>query len=135
MQTTSLVGALRSQITFCADIAGSEQPQTSQSDVGVFADPVDDHLHDRLKMLLLSNRQSDIFEKLDVHGARLAFGVWRLAFGVRRLAFRGSRFEVRGSRFEVRGSRFEVRGSRFEVIVSLHEISLIYPKIRHSEDC
>jgi hypothetical protein len=54
-------------------------------------------------MLLLSNRKSDIFEKLDIHC------VWRLAFGVRR--------------------------SRFEVLVNLHEISLVYPKIRNSEGC
>jgi hypothetical protein len=31
------------------------------------ADSFNDHFHDRLKMLLLSNRQSDIFEALDIH--------------------------------------------------------------------
>jgi hypothetical protein len=29
--------------------------------------PINDHFHDRLKMLLLSNRKGDIFEELDIH--------------------------------------------------------------------
>ncbi|MBV9275856.1 MAG: hypothetical protein JO333_18325 [Verrucomicrobia bacterium] len=52
--------ALRSQIAFSSDIGWSEQPDTNQSNIEFFPDPFYDHLDDRLKMLLLSNRQSDI---------------------------------------------------------------------------
>jgi hypothetical protein len=34
---------------------------------GFLADSLDDHFHDRFKMLLLSHRQGDIFEELDFH--------------------------------------------------------------------
>jgi hypothetical protein len=61
-----LLRALRSQIAFSADIGWSEQPDTNQSNIEFFPDPFYDHLDDRLKMLLLSNRQSDIGVSRDI---------------------------------------------------------------------
>jgi hypothetical protein len=44
-----------------------ENPETIQSNVGILIDSFNDHFHDRLKMLLLSNRKSDVFEEVDIH--------------------------------------------------------------------
>jgi hypothetical protein len=67
MQATSLVWALRPLITFFADISRIQEPEANQSNIGFLADSFNDHFHDRLKILLLSNRKGDIFEELDIH--------------------------------------------------------------------
>jgi hypothetical protein len=67
MQATSLVWAIRPQVTFFADIPWRQEPEANQSNVGFPADSFNDHFHDRLKILLLSNRKGDIFEELDIH--------------------------------------------------------------------
>ena len=46
---------------------GCEEPEANQSNVGFLADSFNDRFHDRLKALLLSNRESDIFEELNIH--------------------------------------------------------------------
>jgi len=46
-----------------------ENPETNQSNVGFLIDSFNDHFHDRLNMLLLSDRKSDVFEEVDIHNA------------------------------------------------------------------
>src|SRR5258707_13119705 len=63
MQATSLVWTLRPQITFFADISRSQEPKANQSNVGFRANSLNDHFHDRLRILLLSNVRRASFEE------------------------------------------------------------------------
>jgi hypothetical protein len=43
------------------------ESRDEQRDVGFLIDSFNDHFHDRLKMLLLSNRKSTVFEEVDIN--------------------------------------------------------------------
>jgi hypothetical protein len=54
-------------VAFRGVILRFENPETNQRDVGFLIDSFNDHFHDRLKMLLLSNCKSAVFEEVDIH--------------------------------------------------------------------